>query len=466
MRSGIHLVVVAVLIGSAGCTHIALERRTVKQAGTLTDLQYKQVLDNLAMFAGNPEAMPWHVKVTGGLVQIADQGDAAFGAGFGAVLEARTGSVFNHSVGAQRGIVGQWDVDPATDPDELEMLHLAYRKAVRPDDPFLRQEILEKICELSVRFDLLPQKKTIQSILTETKEGGEGLETLDRLIAGLISEVLAAPCGTKKDMERARCAQNFKRYQVEELLSLIPDRVSANDGGWENKVTELIKKAKHKNDKLKLEDRELARRWVPVLKDKIEQLEKTGADSTRIVELNQWRCELKTIGTKPTTPGNATPAQQLQNFRLQKLAITRRGKGETVDRGQQEESDTILRILTAVHDACAPGYLPRTDIKWETERNAALIDQAEDKIRKLEKLLDPMSPFQTPWLHCGQKKDVPKCACYVGHYRDCLGDRYVWVTPDGLKTLREFTLVILTLAPIEKQDVISGRGAAFSPTLR
>ena len=445
MRPWIILALVATV--GTGCTHTALERRTVKQASTLTDLQHQQVLDNLAMFAGNPEAMPWHVKVKGGLVQIADQGNAGFGAELAGGISDEVKNIFSPSVGAQRGIVGQWDIDPATDPDELEMLHLAYRKAIRPDDPNLRQEILEKICEVSVRFDVLPAKKTIQSILTETKEGGEGLETLDRLIAGLVTEVLADPCGTADDQARAPCAKGFKRYQVEELLSLIPD------GVWEEKVKELREQPKHEPV-----DRERARRWVPVLEDKLKELRKTGADTNRIAAVEQMQRDLKSIGNQPL---DEKPAEIQRSPRPQ----PQRGAGEA-NRSAQDESDTMLRILTAVHDACSPGYLPRTDIKWETERNAALIDQAEDKIRKLEKLLDPTSPFQTPWLHCGQKKDVPNCACYVGHYRDCLGDRYVWVTPDGLKTLREFTLVILTLAPIEKQDMVSGRGAAFSPSFR
>ena len=149
-------------------------------------------------------------------------------------------------------------------------------------------------------------------------------------------------------------------------------------------------------------------------------------------------------------------------------ASARQSRLRGADRVRQDpkyESDTMLLILTAMHDACPSGYLPSTNLKWETERNAALIDQAEDKIKKLEFLMNDPA-FQTPWLNCGQKHDMPKCACYVGHYRGCQGDRYVWVMPEGLKTLREFTLVILTLAPIEKQDVVSGRGAAFSPSFR
>ncbi|MBX9582077.1 MAG: hypothetical protein K2X87_17365 [Gemmataceae bacterium] len=61
---------------------------------------------------------------------------------------------------------------------------------------------------------------------------------------------------------------------------------------------------------------------------------------------------------------------------------------------------------------------------------------------------------------------MPKCACYVGRHRGCTGECQVWVMPDQLGTLREFTLIVLALAPVEKQELFPSRGAAFSPSLR
>jgi hypothetical protein len=46
------------------------------------------------------------------------------------------------------------------------------------------------------------------------------------------------------------------------------------------------------------------------------------------------------------------------------------------------------------------------------------------------------------WFHAGCKKDVPKEACYVGHY----GATYVWVLPDGLEGLTRFTMTVIDLA--------------------
>src|SRR5690348_14753065 len=72
-----------VLLTSCGCTASRLGSRTISQAGTLSDLQYQQVLDNLAMFACSPDSLAWHVRVNGGLVQIADQGQGFIGANLG-----------------------------------------------------------------------------------------------------------------------------------------------------------------------------------------------------------------------------------------------------------------------------------------------------------------------------------------------------------------------------------------------
>lgn len=46
------------------------------------------------------------------------------------------------------------------------------------------------------------------------------------------------------------------------------------------------------------------------------------------------------------------------------------------------------------------------------------------------------------WFQVGCKHDVPKTACYVGHY----GDTYVWVMPEGVEGLTRFTMTANELA--------------------
>jgi hypothetical protein len=64
--------------------------------------------------------------------------------------------------------------------------------------------------------------------------------------------------------------------------------------------------------------------------------------------------------------------------------------------------------------------------------------------KKLEKLPDG-------WLRIGSRRDVPACACYRAH----CGRAWVWVMPEDMKALADFTLII--------QDI--ARVPANSPTL-
>ena len=76
MRS---LCILLIVISVAGCTHEALRDSTVATGNTLVDLQSRMVLDNLAMFRTNPWALPWHMKITTGTVQISDSITPTFG---------------------------------------------------------------------------------------------------------------------------------------------------------------------------------------------------------------------------------------------------------------------------------------------------------------------------------------------------------------------------------------------------
>jgi len=57
---------------STGCTTGRLRQRTINQGSTLPELQYQQVLDNLALFATHPGSLPWHVNLREGTTQLTD----------------------------------------------------------------------------------------------------------------------------------------------------------------------------------------------------------------------------------------------------------------------------------------------------------------------------------------------------------------------------------------------------------
>src|SRR4051794_15994369 len=59
------------LLALSGCfTHLSLRNNTVRTTDTLTDLNYRQILDNLAMFSANAAAMPSIAVINAGTVTV------------------------------------------------------------------------------------------------------------------------------------------------------------------------------------------------------------------------------------------------------------------------------------------------------------------------------------------------------------------------------------------------------------
>ena len=123
------------LVGASGCIAVRLKQRAMHQASTLPDLQYQQVLNNLAMFADNPAALPWHVNFREGTTQITDSGSAGAAVDLGPPAETLP------QLFGSRTVVVQWGMTPVIDAAELRLLRIAYRRAVgspeMPDPEFL-----------------------------------------------------------------------------------------------------------------------------------------------------------------------------------------------------------------------------------------------------------------------------------------------------------------------------------------
>jgi hypothetical protein len=114
------LAVGVALLCSLGRTSARLRHRTVNQASTLPELQYQQVLDNLALLAENPSALPWHVNLKEGTTQITDSASGGVAVDLGPPTDTLP------QLFASRTVVAQWGMAPVIDPLELR---LAYRRA-------------------------------------------------------------------------------------------------------------------------------------------------------------------------------------------------------------------------------------------------------------------------------------------------------------------------------------------------
>jgi hypothetical protein len=121
-----------------GCqTHLALRDSTVCTTNTLTDLNYQQVLDNLAMFVANPSSMPSIAVSNAGTVTVADQTGVNANANYAPTLTFRQQGggalpiltlLFNPS--GSRNVTENWSLVPVTDIDNLRRIRCAYQLLV------------------------------------------------------------------------------------------------------------------------------------------------------------------------------------------------------------------------------------------------------------------------------------------------------------------------------------------------
>ena len=120
---GVWILFILGLACSTGCTSGRLRQRTINQGSTLPELQYQQVLDNLAQFATNPAALPWHVNLREGTTQVTDSLSG------GAALDIGPPVTWFPQLLGSRTAVAQWGMSPVIDATELRLLRIAYRRA-------------------------------------------------------------------------------------------------------------------------------------------------------------------------------------------------------------------------------------------------------------------------------------------------------------------------------------------------
>ncbi len=136
MRTGAFLL--AILPAFAGCqTHLFLRNNTACTTDTLTDLNYQQVMDNLARFVHNPSSMPSIAIINAGTVTVGDQKSFSANATYAPTLTfpQQNGAglpilslLFNPS--ASRTLTENWSLMPVTDIDNLRRIRCAFQLVV------------------------------------------------------------------------------------------------------------------------------------------------------------------------------------------------------------------------------------------------------------------------------------------------------------------------------------------------
>ncbi len=115
------------LLLASGCMHQQLQFIAGRTANTLPDLQYQQVMDNLAMIAANPGFLPYLAVAGQGSIQVTDSGTSSLSLNL--APKTLTSGIFG--LGASRNITGTWSLGTITSPEKIRGMQTAYQQAVR-----------------------------------------------------------------------------------------------------------------------------------------------------------------------------------------------------------------------------------------------------------------------------------------------------------------------------------------------
>ena len=109
----------------AGCTHVQLAASTSRAAGTVMEIQYQMVMDNLARMARYPATLPSQIRIKDGTVQVSDE------LGLYQLEVSGTASGTFGGPRAERTVSEQWGADAICDPLAVKQLQDVYRAAMR-----------------------------------------------------------------------------------------------------------------------------------------------------------------------------------------------------------------------------------------------------------------------------------------------------------------------------------------------
>lgn len=122
-----------VAVGCTGCTMMSLDRNTVAQSDSAVSLRYQEVLNNLALIAHDPSALPSYASIFSGTIFVQDQGQVILTNVFPFGRTTSIGSIAaNPSVNRQ--LSQNWVLDPIVAPEKLEAIRAACQWAIGGPD--------------------------------------------------------------------------------------------------------------------------------------------------------------------------------------------------------------------------------------------------------------------------------------------------------------------------------------------
>jgi hypothetical protein len=449
----------------AGCslTERRLRRGVVTQASTLTELQYQQVLGNLAMMSLDPDAIPSHINLRDGSAQIQDNGS---------ISTASPATVFPSATGS-RTFVAQWSMIPVTDDVELRILRLTYRRALGYDEALdidLANDLAHELCKrvsnsdfLDVRSDPNVNVEVLKSanLFKELERSRPNEAELSELLKPRtiepeirwlrwVNEPLDKPPRGLKNLIIVACSRNLLQIRAFDGAGNMRDTDETKLLGKEAQIDSLKKRLEGLGQPRQLKPEEEMQ--IKVLLEPL----------VRDTQLYPNQTNLHETYYKKNVEAFESTLNRLNNLANAVLYYS------------IGSSDNKLIFENEIH----PGFGGKHNLdyikSWDTmmyvsdEGNGkynqnSVSPVVRDARRQVKEFYEDLLEISPGWFDVGPKKAVPHDACYVGRYRD----QYAWVSARGRKDLADFTIKILNFATLIKDQTITTvpGGPRFTPSI-
>jgi hypothetical protein len=110
-----------------GCMNSQLRYTARLSTDALHDLQYQQVMDNLAAIASHAHLLPYLAVAGQGSIQVTDTANSSFGLN----MAPRTFTSGIFSLGGARNVTANWSMGTVTSPEKIRGMQSVYQRAVR-----------------------------------------------------------------------------------------------------------------------------------------------------------------------------------------------------------------------------------------------------------------------------------------------------------------------------------------------
>jgi hypothetical protein len=423
---------VLLVVGLSGCAATRLRDRIVNQTETLTDLQYKQVLGNLARLHIDPYALPSQSNLHDGTAQV--QANAA------ANLALWRTSQLPSTLSGSRTIVEQWTVRPVTDDTVLKLLRLTYQRA------------------LGMPVSLVTEGGLANDVAHELKKQIAWPESPPAYTPG--ERAMVTP-------GQGRVTQPFVQGPISQTYPLYPPTAPAGRGRFETPTSSgpnvvppppgrdgggpaapIPPEPNPRSAEPAGADRGAARSSSRSKKDDGVRLAQQGIDLRGRLEAPPGL----SIGRLLPEPIRSKD-QEIEEDIANSMHVIKLSEDYFSAKFKTSNSEDIIsdEELADV-EAFQPGA--------STEKDGVISAGAREVRRQVKELEKDLRKIKPGWVHFGCKP--PHDACYVGRY----GKTFAWVYAKDGRQLADFTLIVLNFSDLIKEQTVmtSPGGVRFSPS--